>query len=155
MRRYGWTGTKHTALYGQLLDLARNVWRARYVVVDATGVGAGLSSFLVGALGERTVIPFTFSLSSKSQLGWDFLGIIDSGRYKDYDERLADPEAGQLSRVFWRQVEACEYEVRPGPGRLMSWSVPDPKTHDDLLLSAALVGVLDAQDWRPRVAVGR
>jgi hypothetical protein len=31
----------------------------------------------------------------------------------------------------------------------MSWSVPDPKTHDDLLLSAALCAVLDEQDWRP------
>jgi hypothetical protein len=37
----------------------------------------------------------------------------------------------------------------------MSWSVPDAATHDDLLLSAALVGALDGRDWRPRVAVGR
>ncbi|HET7036162.1 MAG TPA: hypothetical protein VFI42_10820 [Thermomicrobiaceae bacterium] len=154
VRRYGWTGVKHTALYGQLLDLARNVWRARYVVVDATGVGAGLASFLRSALGERTVLPFTFSLASKSQLGWDYLGIIDSGRFKEYDLTLSDPEAGNLAEVFWRQVAACTYAVRPGPGRLMSWSVPDPKTHDDFLLSAALVGVLDEQDWRPRTAVG-
>ena len=84
VRRYLWTGVKHTTLYHQLVDLAREVWRARYVVVDATGVGAGLSSFLRSALGERVVLPFVFSLSSKSQLGWDFLGIIDSGRFKDY-----------------------------------------------------------------------
>jgi hypothetical protein len=37
----------------------------------------------------------------------------------------------------------------------MSWSVPDPRVHDDLLLSAALVTVLDEQDWRPREAIGR
>ncbi len=88
VRRYLWTGVKHTTLYHQLVDLAREVWRARYVVVDATGVGAGLSSFLRSALGERVVLPFVFSLSSKSQLGWDFLGIIDSGRFKDYSASI-------------------------------------------------------------------
>lgn len=167
VRRYLWTGVKHTRLHAQLVDLARNVWRARYLVVDATGVGAGLTSFLRAALGERTVLPFVFSLSSKSQLGWSFLGAVDSGRFKDYAPTPApsagehkvrpcgDPEAGELHRIFWRQVAACTYEVRPGPNRLMSWAVPDPRTHDDLLLSAALVAVLDEQDWRPRAAVGR
>ncbi|MGA7672762.1 MAG: hypothetical protein WBW04_20270 [Nitrolancea sp.] len=158
VRRYLWTGVKHTTLYHQLVDLAREVWRARFVVVDATGVGAGLSSFLRSALGERVVLPFVFSLSSKSQLGWDFLGIIDSGRFKDYAGEGGvggDVESAELARVFWRQVEQCTYEVRPGPNRLMSWSVPDARVHDDLLLSAALVGVLDEQDWRPREARGR
>jgi hypothetical protein len=84
VRRYLWTGVRHTDLHGQLVDLARNVWNATYFVVDATGIGAGLASFLRDALGERTVIPFIFSQSSKSKLGWDFLGIIDSGRYKEY-----------------------------------------------------------------------
>jgi hypothetical protein len=166
VRRYLWTGVKHTTLYHQLLDLARDVWKARYVVVDATGVGAGLTSFLRSALGDRVVLPFVFSQSSKSQLGWTFLGVIDSGRFKDFSaltpspspddqERGVDTEAFTLSRVFWRQVRECTYDVRPGPNRLMSWSVPDPRTHDDLLLSAALVGVLEEQDWRPREAVGR
>jgi hypothetical protein len=154
VRRYLWTGTKHTTLYEQIRDLAKNVWRARYVVVDATGIGAGLASFLRPALGERVVIPFVFGLASKSKLGWDFLGISDSGRYKEYG-RGEDREAEELSRIFWRQVAACTYEVRSGLGRLMSWSVPDPRIHDDLLLSAALVAVLDEQDWRPRRAVGR
>ena len=84
VRRYLWTGVKHTSLYHQLLDLATDVWHARYVVVDSTGVGAGLSSFLRAALGDRVVMPVHFSLSSKSELGWNFLGIIDSGRFKDY-----------------------------------------------------------------------
>ncbi|HET7667390.1 MAG TPA: hypothetical protein VFK56_15250, partial [Mycobacterium sp.] len=159
VRRYLWTGTKHTTLYRQILDLARNVWHARYVVVDATGVGAGLASFLRSALGERVVLPFVFSLASKSQLGWGFLGVIDSGRFKEYandtDSAHGDAEARTLSNIFWRQAEQCTYDVRPGPNRLMSWSVPDPRVHDDLLLSAALVAVLDEQDWRPREAVGR
>jgi hypothetical protein len=59
------------------------------------------------------------------------------------------------TRTFWGQVEGCEYTVDEGPGRIMRWSVPEAKGHDDLLISAALVGALDDRDWRPRVAVGR
>ena len=47
-----WTGTKHVALHDQLVDLARNVWRLSALVVDATGVGAGLASFLADQLGR-------------------------------------------------------------------------------------------------------
>jgi hypothetical protein len=154
VRRYLWTGTKHTELHAQIVDLARSVWRARYLVVDATGVGAGLASFLTAALGAGRVLPFVFSLSSKSQLGWDYLGVVDSGRFKDHAPHAGDREAASLARIFWRQVAQCEYEVRPGPGKLMSWAVPDPKVHDDLLISAALCAVLDGLDWRPRVARG-
>ena len=157
VRRYAWTGVKHTALHAQLVDLARSVWKCRYVVVDATGVGAGLTSFLRASLGERVVLPFIFSAASKSALGWSFLGAIDAGRFKDHApcSHADDAEASALDAVFWAQVRQCQYEVRPGPGRLMSWAVPDPKVHDDLLLSAALVAVLDEQDWRPREAMGR
>jgi membrane protein YqaA with SNARE-associated domain len=48
-----WTGVRHTALHAQLVHLARDVWRASVVVVDATGVGAGLASFLAA-----TLLPF-------------------------------------------------------------------------------------------------
>jgi hypothetical protein len=146
--RYVWTGVKHTDIHGRLVGLARDTWRAKYVVVDATGVGAPVASFLAGALGKK-VIPFTFSSVSKSELGWNFCGVIDSGRFKDYAPDGADDTAW-----WWRQLAAVEYEVRPGPGQLMKWAVPDPALHDDLVMSAALVAVLDGQDWRPRTAVG-
>jgi hypothetical protein len=118
------------------------------VVVDATGIGAGVASFLERSL-PRKVLPFVFSQASKSELGWSFLGIIESGRYKEYAD-----DGAEDTRRFWRQLEAVEYEVRPGPGHLMRWSVHDPVLHDDLVMSAALVGVLDGQDWRSRKAVG-
>jgi len=52
-------------------------------------------------------------------------------------------------------------EIIPGPGRLMRWGVPDgtrdvttgnPREsgaliHDDLLISATLCSLLDAQTW--------
>jgi hypothetical protein len=144
--RREWLGTKHTALYDTLLDLAENVWHAAAVVVDATGIGAGLASFLQAKLGKR-LRPFLFNATSKSRLGWDFLALVESGRFKDYaDDHQPD------TRRFWQQVAACQFEVLPGPGKLMRWRVPDPAVHDDLLISATLVAALDSFDFRPRVA---
>jgi hypothetical protein len=144
-----WVGTPHPQLYAAIADLARNVWAARHVVVDATGVGAGLAGFLGQAL-KGKVVPFVFSSQSKSQLGWDFLGLVESGRYKEYVE---DGESD--TGLFWTQVEACGSQVASGPGKLLRWGVEDRATHDDLLVSAALCAVLDRLDWRPRVARGR
>jgi hypothetical protein len=147
--RRSWTGESHANLHGIIVDLARNVWAARYVVVDATGVGAGLAGFLQQAL-PRQVVSFTFSAQTKSKLGWDFLALVEGGRYKEYVDDGA-PETGQ----FWAQVEACRAQVSDGPGRLLRWGVEHRATHDDLLVSAALCAVLDGKDWMPRVARGR
>ena len=78
-------GTRHTALYAKILALVEH-WHAAWVVVDATGVGAGLASFLTRALGDR-VTPVEFSPNVKSDLGWDFVGLVETGRYQDYAER--------------------------------------------------------------------
>jgi len=143
-----WLGTKHTALHGQILALARH-WRAVWVIVDATGVGAGLASFLTKALGEK-VIPVVFSTKVKSDLGWDFLGIVETGRYRDYvDDQQPD------TRQFWYEVEHCQYEVRDGPGQMMKWGVWETPAydgliaygHDDLIISTALTAILDKQEW--------
>ena len=143
-----WTGTRHTALHATIVDLARGVWRARRVVIDATGVGAGLTSWLTAAL-PGLVIPWIFTAPSKSDLGWRLLAAIDGGRLKEYAD-----DGAEETRLFWRQLGACTYEVRPGPGKLLAWGADDPRIHDDLLLSLALVGALDDLDWRPRVAKG-
>jgi hypothetical protein len=161
-----WVGVQHAKLYGQIRALAKT-WRARYLVGDATGVGAGLVSFLAKALGEDVVIPFEFNSASKSDLGWDFLGICDSGRFQEWRSEVgsqkSDEDPSDLRHLtsdvsqetFRREVEFCQYEVLPGPGKLLRWGVPDgtrdPATaelvHDDALLSAALVAVLDEQPW--------
>ena len=156
-----WTGVRHTALHAQLVDLARKVWRASAVVVDATGVGAGLASFLAAELGRRRrgaapipVIPFVFTAASKSALGWDFIGLIDAGRFKEYAE-----DGDGLTRLFWAQLAATTYETPggwAGQSRALRWGVPAGRGpgHDDLVLSAALVCALEEVDWRRRVAVG-
>lgn len=149
-----WTGVRHTALHDQLVDLARNVWQASWVVVDATGIGAGLASFLRESLTRRggrriEVVPFVFSRASKSQLGWDFLALIDGGRFKEY---AGDGEA--VTRLYGRQLAATTYAIAQGPGAVLRWGVPERDGHDDLVLSAALCAVLDRLDHRPRIAVG-
>ena len=140
--RYLWTGTPHHTLYGAIAQLAE-VWSARKVVVDATGLGAGLASLLRRALGDR-VVPFTFSAASKSDLGWAFLGLCGSGRFLDHRDD-GSPEQAQ----FWREVEAAGYEVLDGPNRRMRWGVADPTIHDDLLISAALCAALEEEGAAP------
>lgn len=147
VERRQWQGVKHARIYGEVRALAE-AYRARWVVVDATGVGAGLASFLERALPGR-VIPFLFSQASKSRLGWGFLGIVDAGRWKD--PAAEDP----LRAAFFQQLGFCQYSIRPGPTRVMRWGVPDGTrdpasgqvVHDDLVLSAALAAVLDEQPW--------
>ena len=146
---------RHAALHTQLVDLAREVWRASVVVVDATGVGAGLASFLAAALGERRtgrvvpVAPFVFTAASKSALGWSFLALIDAGRFKEYAD-----DGDALTRLYRSQLAATTYETPPGPGKPLRWFVPPARGHDDLVVSAALAATLDDADWRPRTARG-
>ncbi|MDQ6695308.1 MAG: hypothetical protein M3014_12970, partial [Chloroflexota bacterium] len=140
-----WRNEKHSSLLPTLVDLACNVWRASYFVLDATGIGAGLSSLLVAQMkGSRCeVVPFVFSLRSKSDLGWAWLGAIESGRYKEYTD-----DGAPDTREFWAQCNNLAYTVDDGPGKIMRWSVPPTKGHDDLVLSAGLVGVLEGLEWR-------
>jgi hypothetical protein len=108
-------------------------------------------SFLERALPAGCVIPFTFSAASKSTLGWDFIGLCDSGRWRDYLPESNDAAGAD----FWRELEFCQYQALPGDGHALRWGVPDgtrdprsgQRVHDDALLSAALATVLDHQPW--------
>jgi hypothetical protein len=145
--RRSWIGVSHSVIYGQLNDLA-HLWDPRYVVVDATGVGAGLASFLGRSL-RCTVLPFVFTPQSKSKLGWDFLAICDTGRFKDHHSAQGSDEYTR----FWNQLQYVEYEALAK--QTLRWSVPDGTrdlvtgelVHDDLVMSAALCAILDQQEW--------
>jgi hypothetical protein len=151
--RRSWVGVRHSRLYGEIRALAES-WRCRFLVADATGIGAGLVSFLDKALPGR-VLPFEFNSSTKSRLGWDFLGVVETGRWKE--PAKWGPGCYGLSEQaeFFRQLEYCQYEILPGPSKSMRWGVPDGTreagggdlVHDDLVLSAALCAVLDLQEW--------
>jgi hypothetical protein len=141
VQRRAWRGVKHTTLYAQLRALCE-LWQAQSIVIDATGIGAGLASFLAQAFKSR-LIPFTFTTASKSRLGWDFLAIVDTARYKE--------PASPLAEEFFTQCRHCMIEALPSPDHKIRWGVPDGSRdpvngellHDDLLLSAALVAVID------------
>lgn len=138
--RRQWVGEKHPALYAELLGLAR-LWHARHLVIDATGVGAGLAGFLSRALGEETVTAVEFSPRVKSATGYGFLSVIETGRYREHLASVETP----LQDEFFRQCAKTRYAIHPGPGQLMSWSA---SPHDDLVMSAALCTHLDALPWR-------
>lgn len=117
-------------------------WRPVQVVVDSTGLGAGVASLLTAH--RFNVLPFVFGVKSKSDLGWSFVALCRQGRFQDH---AVDGSAVQ--REFWSQVNAAQLEVVPGPGRLCRWSVPESAGHDDLLVSAALVAELEAMAVSP------
>jgi hypothetical protein len=154
VQRRTWQGLPHARLYGELKALAEH-WRARHLVIDATGLGLGLASFLERALGERRVVRFLFTQKSKSELGWSFLSIVESGRFKDYADTDELPAQAALKVLFQLQAQHCQSELLPGPGRILRWSVPenhrDPASgrllHDDLLVSAALCARLEKLAW--------
>ena len=51
-------------------------------------------------------------------------------------------------------MRSVQYDVVKGPGKLMTWSVPAGRGHDDLVMSAALAALLDEHDFRMRIARG-
>lgn len=155
IKRWQWIGANHVTLQTLIRDIALE-WKARALVVDATGVGAGLASFLDRALPGR-VTPFTFNSASKSTLGWEFLAIVDSGRWQEpVFANLPGDEQPGYQNEFFAQLSACQYEVSNSTKRTMKWGVPEsarhPITgeplHDDWILSAALCGVLEKMDFR-------
>jgi len=145
VEHYWWTGRKHAELYPQLIDILKNVWHCRKVVVDATGVGQPVSSFLRQSLGSR-VSPFTFTQRSKSELGFTLLAAINSGRLKMY--------AGDGSseyQEFWFEIERAKSQYRPS--QTMNFYVDPAQGHDDFLMSLALL-VEAAKQYVPRGARG-
>ncbi len=153
--RWQWVGANHVTLQTTIRDIALE-WKVRAVVVDATGVGAGLASFLDRALPGR-VTPFTFNSASKSALGWDFLAIVDSGRWQEpVFSDLPGDDQPRFQKEFFAQLSACQYQVSNNSQRTMKWGVPEnarhpisgEPLHDDWVLSAALCAVLEKMDLR-------
>ena len=142
---YSWTGCRHVDLYPRIIDILKNVWHCRSIVVDATGIGQPVASFLRQSLGSR-VKPFTFTARAKSDLGFNLLAAVNSGRLKMY---AADgsPEYQE----FWRQIERAPSFYRPN--RTLNFFVNPSDGHDDFLMSLALL-VESAGLYEPRTARG-
>lgn len=149
LKRQLWHGSGQPALYEEIRELVI-LWKPRRIIIDATGIGAGLAGFLAKSFPAKTK-PFVFTATSKSRLGWDFLAVVDTGRFQDH---LPDPADGAQA-VFWREVLHCQMQVQANPAKTMQWGVPehcvDPasgeKVHDDMLISAAMCALLEGVRW--------
>ena len=130
IEHYGWMGIRHTDLYPQLVDILKNTWNCRRVVVDATGIGQPVASFLKQALGSR-VTPFVFTSASKSKLGFELLAAINAGRLKIYTGD-GSPEY----KEFWQEITSAKTVFRAN--QTMSFGVEPGRGHDDYLMSLAL-----------------
>ena len=145
VEQYQWTGTPHSQLFTQMTDILKNVWNCRRIVVDATGIGQPVASFLRKELGSR-VIPFVITSKSKSDMGFELLSFVNSGRLKLYKQ---DGSMEYKETLF----ELEKARVRYRPNQTMNFYVDPQEGHDDFLVSLALV-VQAAKGLSPREARG-
>jgi len=152
--RKAWTAANHLAVFGQLKALAE-AWKPRHIVIDATGVGEGLWAMLDKAFPTR-VIPVKFSRQTKSEMGYGFLAIIETGRFRDCSRPPlpAGEGPGVRADIIDLQYAHCQSEILPGPQHTMRWGVPDGTrgpdgqlVHDDHIIADAMTAELDKLDW--------
>jgi hypothetical protein len=143
LARHSWTGENHVKVFGCLRNLAE-VYKPGQIVIDASGVGEGLWAMLDRLYSGR-VLPVKFSAQEKSEIGWRFLSIVETGRFHD-------PVPTEAVR---QQYSRCMYEILPGPAHSLRWGVPEGARgpdgsliHDDHLMADALTAVLDRLDWQ-------
>jgi len=143
IKRFEWTGEKHTTIYGKIKALA-DIWKPQHIVIDATGVGEGQWSMLDQSYPTQ-VIPVKFTSQSKSEIGWGYLAIIETGRFHDCDP----------NNTVNVQYDKCQSEILPGPTKLIRWGVKDGTrdtegelVHDDYILADSLTAILDDLDWQ-------
>jgi hypothetical protein len=145
VEQYQWTGTPHSQLYTQMTDIFKNVWNCRRIVVDATGIGQPVASFLRKELGSR-VIPLVITSKSKSDIGFELLSLVNSGRLKLYKQ---DGSREYQETLF----EMERARVRYRPNQMINFYVDPQEGHDDFLMSLALVAQA-AKGLNPREAKG-
>ncbi len=128
-----WTGRPYLEQYASTVALAQH-WGLRALVIDATGLGAGLASLLSNRLGEERVQSFTFTRPTKSHLAYQLLALLNSGRLKLY------APAGAPTSIYeecWRQLRLARYRL-PAPD-ILDFYVDPADGHDDFLISLALL----------------
>ena len=85
-------------------------------VVDATGVGGGLTAFLQAALPAGSVVPWLYTAVSKAKLGYDLLTAINANRLKVFGDVA---NVAQSSRA----ISGESYLSRPVGGRGSCWLI--------------------------------
>jgi hypothetical protein len=131
VQHYGWAGADHPTQHHALRRLLSEVFPCVRVVVDATGLGAGVASWLAGALGGAVVESFVFNSSAKSRLGFALLAAAGTGRCKLY----RDDGSTDAARCR-HEIAHARYEL--GGNEQLRFHVPAAEGHDDYLISLAL-----------------
>ena len=146
--RHAWTGESHVTIFGKLKALAEQ-WNPQKIIIDATGVGEGLWAMLDRQFPSR-VIPVKFTQQEKSEIGWRFLSIIETGRFRGgsclpfakhppgapndstnsfspspNSQNLGRGGVGPGSDAVLLQYSKCISEILPGPAKTLRWGVPD------------------------------
>ncbi|MGH2388987.1 MAG: hypothetical protein ACRDIE_12360 [Chloroflexota bacterium] len=131
VRHYAWAGADHPTQHHALRRLLSEVFPCVRVVVDATGLGAGVASWLEGALGAAVVESFVFNAAAKSRLGFSLLAMAGTGRCRVYRED-GSAEAARCRH----EIAHARYEL--GGNEQLRFHVPANEGHDDYLISLAL-----------------
>ena len=128
------------------LETFINHWQPAHIIIDETGIGEAIQSWLALKFPKR-VTGYKFTSTSKASLGSLFISLIENGRFKYW---LSETEYDD-AWWFFTQANACNYDIKVGGDieRHMQWSVPtnhttktptgSTLTHDDRLISAALI----------------
>ncbi len=137
-----------------------DLWKPRRIFIDHSGLGAMLSDILLTKYKSK-VCPIDITAANKTKMAWDFLAMVDTGRWlehkgneidvlksgfkpgKERYEILKEPEL--LQQMFYRELRACRIEPTGNPSNV-SWGVKDGTRdqatgrylHDDLVMSAAM-----------------
>lgn len=124
-----WKGLGFEQARQRALYVLRDVWNARRIAVDATGVGDGLASYLASTLPAR-VQPVVFTAPAKSLLGYRLVTAAQTGRLSIFRDDTED------SRELWRQLANVKYELKAS--EQLQFGVPPSLGHDDCVMSLAL-----------------
>ncbi len=142
VQRHAWQGENHINIFGKINAFAE-AWNAQAIIIDATGVGEGLWAMLNKKFPTKT-IAIKFTQQTKSEIGYAFLGIIETGRFRDCAP----------SETIAEQYQNCESEILIGPAKTMRWGVKDGTRgaggqliHDDFILADSMTAALDQLAW--------
>jgi len=130
VEHYSWVGKKHAELYPQMVDIFKSIWKCSRIAADATGIGEPITGFLRKSLGGK-VVPVKFSQKTKSEIGFDLLAAINSGRLKLYKQ-----DGSKDYQEMFFELEKAKSVYRPS--QTLNFFVDSSDGHDDYLMSLAL-----------------
>lgn len=128
-----WMGKPYLEQYAATVALVES-WGIRSLVIDATGLGAGLASLLLNRLGQERIVPFTFTRPAKSRLAYQLLSLLNSGQLSLY--RPSEAPGGMFEEC-WRQFRRARYRLSAAD--TLDIYVEPAEGHDDFLISLALL----------------